>query len=66
MPAQSQAQQHVANMARAVKHGKLLLRDVPAGARKAVESMAAMPESQLDDFQHAVPHAPQRKTLLTR
>lgn len=50
MPAQSSAQQHTAQMARAVKHGHKRLRDMPAGARGAIRSMLGMSDSQLAEF----------------
>lgn len=50
MPASSEAQQHTAAMALAVKLGHKSLKDMPAGARASVKSMMSMSEDQLRDF----------------
>ena len=63
MPATSTRQAHTGRMAMAHKHGKPLA-DFPAGARAAIKSMAAMPESSLKDFMHT--KKKKRKTLLSK
>lgn len=51
MPSTSKSQQRTARVALAVKHGKVNLDDLePAGFRDAVQSMAQMSASQLEDF----------------
>jgi hypothetical protein len=49
-------------MALAHKHGHLPLKDLPAGAREAVQSMSQMSEDSLKDFMYTKGHKP--KTLL--
>lgn len=44
----------------AFKHGKLALKDIPAGAREAVQSMAKMGEDSLKDYMHK----PRKKTIM--
>jgi uncharacterized phage-associated protein len=61
MPAESARQAHSAQVARAVRHGKIKKRDLPSGLRKVVESMGSMSEAQLEDFSHT-----RGKTLATR
>lgn len=50
MPAKSQSQATTARAAKAVKQGKLKLSSLPAGFRKAVQSMMSMSEEQLGHF----------------
>lgn len=64
MPATSYTQMHTARMAMAYKRGDLPLDKIPQGAHKAVESMAAMHESQLQDFMHMRKQG--HKTLLDK
>ena len=49
MPATSESQRRLMDMALSVKRGRPLS-EIPAGARKAVSSMQSMSEDQLRDF----------------
>jgi hypothetical protein len=62
LPAQSSRQANTARMAMAHKHGHLALKDIPAGAREAVQSMSKMAEDSLKDFMHTA--KPKAKTIL--
>lgn len=62
MPAKSESQARLARMSMAHKHGHLALKDIPAGAREAVQSMAKMSEDSLKDFMHTA--KPKAKTIL--
>lgn len=64
MPATSEAQSHVARMARAYQKGDLDLQEIPAGARDAVKSMAQMAPKQLEDYMYVQGQGPKKKTIL--
>ena len=50
MPAESARQARSAQVARAVKHGKVSKSSLPPGLRRVVESMSSMSERQLEDY----------------
>lgn len=53
MPSQSESQARTARVALQVKRQTMSLGDIePAGFRTAVQSMASMSETQLQDFTH--------------
>lgn len=61
MPATSARQARSAQVARAVRHGKVNKRDLPPGLRAVVESMGSMTEEELEEFSRT-----RGKTLATR
>ena len=50
MPARSSSQARAAQVTRAVKHGKVQKKNLPAGLQRVVESMSSMSESDLEDY----------------
>jgi hypothetical protein len=63
MPARSRKQKNVAQMALALQQGSLTLEEIPQEAREAVQSMAAMPEADLEHYLYLGP-SKKRKTAL--
>lgn len=61
MPASSARQARSAQVARAVKHGKVKKKDLPPGLQRVVESMGSMSEEELEAFSRT-----RGKTLATR